>query len=126
VYAVAALGQSPRRIASGWHPDWSPRGRWIVFKAPSGRLALVRYRGDAVARDLTVRGSEPNFSPDGKWVAFVRGRYPRSSIYRIRLRDRVARRVTPPANPPGYELDVSTNSSPDWRPVRRGTRTRCR
>ena len=65
----------------GWHPDWSPDGKQILFWIRDGvneRLHLLDVDSDKPPRVLpgqfTPRNSDPVWSPDGKQIAFASDR----------------------------------------------------
>lgn len=93
---VSAGGGAPQRItpfaiAAGDGPDWSPDGKWIVFRTHSDsddmgptNLAVVHPDGTGL-HELTHfdaarhRVLSSSYSPDGKWIAYgarLNGAYP--------------------------------------------------
>jgi TolB protein len=73
---------------SGFHPSWSPDGRWIAFSSDNGRFAghmpgrwektqslsvyVVRADGSGLRRITRGRGvaGSPQWSPDGKQIYY--------------------------------------------------------
>jgi hypothetical protein len=87
VVRAPILGSTPRRVAPGRDPAFSPGGDWIVFGARTGRhWRLWRVRPDGSGRAPIGRGVRtemwPTVSPDGRLVAYVTSeRAPRTHLY---------------------------------------------
>jgi len=77
IYVLNLHDMRARRLTSGYHPAWSPRG-WIAFvrrgvdgvdriylMTSSGRDTHALFRSGA-------NGTQPSWSPDGRRIAFVR------------------------------------------------------
>ena len=122
IFIVNADGSGLRQLTDwslngGDHPDWSPDGKRILFRAVStaerdaGNLYTIAPDGTGLTqlthyppRKTVLLGS---FSPDGRWIVFSRFNdtaYP--SIYVMRTDGTALRRVT------SYNLTYS----PDWGP----------
>lgn len=74
---------SPRRIFAEDHPDWSPNGRWIVYRSnnnPEGTEKVYLSHPDGTGFHVILRGggtrsfTSSAFSPDG--TALIIGIYP--------------------------------------------------
>ena len=121
IFAVNPDGSRLRRLTpwnldAGDHPDWSPDGRRILFRAPANdefygsNLWTVSADGTGLRRvNRFGREAGPlsaSFSPDGKSIVFGllrEGRLP--DIYTIGVDGSGLRRVT---SSPSWE------SAPDW------------
>jgi TolB protein len=122
LFVVSASGQQPKRITpwsmnAGDHPDWSPDGRHILFRAPEDSFAgsslyVIRPDGTGL-RQVTRFGAatevlSASFSPDGEWLVFSRtGRSGRPDIFVIRRDGSGLRQVT---------RTSAWDSAPDWGP----------
>ena len=107
---------TPWRLDAGDHPDWSPDGKWIVFRSPTQGgfagtdLYVVRPNGTGL-RQLTDYGPKvevlsASFSPDSKWIAFAKtGRGGLPDLFLIRPDGSGLRQVT---------RTSAWDSSPDW------------
>lgn len=75
---LAGISSTPRVIARGYRPVWSPDSRWIAYLSPGGskgqsQICVVKAAG-RVTRKLThLTGSltQPEWSPDGKTLGFL-------------------------------------------------------
>jgi Tol biopolymer transport system component len=125
IFIVNVDGSGLRQLTDwslngGDHPDWSPDGRRILFRAVStaeshaGNLYTIAPDGSRLTqvthyppRKTVLLGS---FSPDGQWIVFSRFNdtaYP--AIYVIRVDGTGLRRVT----------QDNITYSPDWGPRQR-------
>jgi TolB protein len=69
---------TPYKLAAGDHPDWSPDGRWLIFRTDADQedspseLSLVHPDGSGL-RHFDTPGDtvlSASFSPDGDWVVY--------------------------------------------------------
>jgi TolB protein len=110
---------TPWRIDAG-QPDWSPNGRWIVFRTQQesdtkGNIALVHPDGTGLHRITNGHGKfrwlSCSFSPNGKRI--VAGRVPGSGqagnadVYVMNLKGNKRRNLT---------KSGAWESAPDWGP----------
>lgn len=71
-----AAPATPRYLANGRSPVFTPDGKWIVYSArtPKG-WKIFRVRPDGSGKQYIAGGAmqevEPAVSPDGKWVLFT-------------------------------------------------------
>jgi len=71
---------TPWKLDAGDHPDWSPDGRWILFRSQSfdlgGNLHAIRPNGTGLKQLTHVRPDvevlSSSYSPDGKSIVFSR------------------------------------------------------
>jgi TolB protein len=110
LFVANANGTGDHRITSwsldaGDNPDWSPDGKWIVFRTQvdadkGSNIALIHPDGTGF-RQLThftgaVNMRSATFSPDGQWIVFAsdlaKGGNP--AVYIMRLDGSGIQRVT--------------------------------
>lgn len=128
IYTTRPDGSHRRRVVGGYHPDWSPRGHWIVYGLPTtplpvggGGIALIRPDGSR-QRTLTSEGRDPAFSPDGRYIAFTRQESDRWTLVAMRLRDRRMRTIAtapPISNPSPMHVEEHLLLAPTWQPLPR-------
>jgi eukaryotic-like serine/threonine-protein kinase len=81
VWVMPALGGEPRKIATGNHPSWLPKGNSIIYVSGrwfERRLQRVSASGGnpqpiplaPVAGQTFNDIRRPTVSPDGRWIAF--------------------------------------------------------
>ena len=70
---------TPYAIAAGDSPDWSPGGRWLIFRTDAdqeggpSRLFMVHPDGSGL-KDFETPGDtvlSSSFSPDGDWIVLA-------------------------------------------------------
>jgi TolB protein len=110
---------TPWNIAAGDNPDWSPDGKWILFRSnvttdKQSQIYLVHPNGTGLTR-LTKfkRGAivtSSSFSPDGKWIVFATtGVGGNADVYVMRTDGTGKHPVT---------RTKLWDSAPDWGPAR--------
>jgi TolB protein len=84
LHVVSARGGKSRRVtpynlAAGDSPDWSPDGRWLIFRTHAdemggpSELSLVHPDGSGL-RHFDTPGDtvlSSSFSPDGNWIVYA-------------------------------------------------------
>ena len=121
IFVMNANGTGIRRVTpwhldAGDHPDWSPDGKWILFRSPVpegfARDDLYRVRPDGTglqqvtnyAREVEVLSA--SFAPDGKWIVLSRtGRGGAPDLFAMKPNGNGLRQVT---------RTIPRDSSPDW------------
>lgn len=71
------------RVKAGTFPAWASNGDDIYLTRNDSLLVMRTSSGSL--RLLLPDGFAPRPSPDGRWVAFVRGAWPTSALYALRL-----------------------------------------
>ena len=119
--AVSARGGrsrqiTPYKIAAGDHPDWSPDGRWLIFRTDAdlesgpSQLSLVHPDGSGLRHFETPGDTvlSASFSPDGDWIVYAApGRDGTFDLY--------AMRSDGPGNRP-LTRATEWDSAPEWGP----------
>ena len=72
IYVVEKKGTTPRRVAEGEAPDWSPREPMLAFQGHNGGIFLVDLR-TGKQRNIHKTGVGPLWAPDGVHIAFRDG-----------------------------------------------------
>ena len=124
VFVINANGTGVHRVTAwrldaGDHPDWSPDGKWILFRSPeSGGFAgtdLYRIRPDGTGlQQLTnfapqVEVLSASYSPNGKSIVFSRtGRGGLPDLFLMRSD---GTKLTQLTRTPQWD------SAPDWGPA---------
>lgn len=110
VYAVAAVGGTPRRLGQGNSPVPSTTGSRIAWVSRGKIWSAELASDDKPAQLVTARGSASSlaWSPDGSMLAFTSGRGTHSYIGVFTLATRTLRYLEP-----SLDRDVSPAWSPD-------------
>jgi TolB protein len=124
IYVATNRGTAPRRVTpwnlgGGDNPDWSPDGKWILFRSNEELVAqpqiFVIHPDGTGLRQLThfKRGTivtSSSFSPDGTWIVYgSTGSAGQADIFVMRADGTGSRAVT---------RTKDWESAPDWGPAR--------
>ena len=124
VYVASKQGTGARRVTpwslgGGDNPDWSPDGKWILFRSndelvEQSQIYVIHPDGGGL-KQLTQfkKGTivtSSSFSPDGKWIVFgSSGVASQADLYVMRADGTGVRRLT---------HTRLWESAPDWGPSR--------
>jgi Tol biopolymer transport system component len=124
IYVAGRQGTGARRVTpwslgGGDNPDWSPDGKWILFRSNEELAAQVQiyviHPDGTGLRQLTrfKKGTvvtSSSFSPDGKWIVYgASGVAGQADLYVMRADGTGARALT---------HTRTWESAPDWGPAR--------
>lgn len=109
---------TPWKLDAGDHPDWSPDGRWVLFRSKSfelgGNLYAIRPNGTGMKQLTHIRSDvevlSSSYSPDGKSIVFSRtGKGGLPDLFVMRNDGTNVRQLTRTAR---------WDSAPDWGPAK--------
>ncbi len=110
---------TPWRMQAGDHPDWSPDGRWILFRSPEVGLAgtdlyRVHPNGTGLKRLTNTKQDidmlSASYSPDGRSIVFSQtGKGGLPDLWVMRADGTKVRQLT---------RSAKWDSAPDWGPSR--------
>jgi Tol biopolymer transport system component len=106
---------TPYKLAAGDHPDWSPDGRWLIFRTDAdqedspSQLSVVHPDGSGL-RHFDTPGDtvlSASFSPDGDWVVYSGPGRGGADLYAMRSDGTGNRPLT---------RTTKWDSAPEWGP----------
>lgn len=68
---IRSDGQARTTLANGYHPAWSPNGKWIGYTDGERVLYFTTLSGVETTR--VGEGDAMFWAPSGKWIAYVKG-----------------------------------------------------
>lgn len=102
---VATGEERPLTERPGSYPDWSPDGRWVVYRSlrdARHELWLVPAAGGEPERLTGREASVPRWSPDGEHVYYVGMGTSADTVWAVHMESREERPVTAFAGRPGH------------------------
>ena len=124
VYVASSQGKGARRVTpwelgGGDNPDWSPDGKWILFRsneelAAQVQIYVIRPDGSGLEQLTHFKTgtivTSSSFSPDGKWIVYgASGVSGQADLYVMRADGTGMRALT---------HTKFWESAPDWGPSR--------
>jgi Tol biopolymer transport system component len=73
IFVVSALGGTPRNVANGWAPRWSPDGTQISYVDPAKSRIMIVPAGSGTAREVPTNqgiSGRALWLPDGKTLLY--------------------------------------------------------
>jgi hypothetical protein len=107
----------PLTRGGGFHPSWSPGGRFIAFSR-RGHVFVVRSSGGKPRR--LARGTDPVWSPDGTQIAFFRRALSGEEwtyLYVLSRRTGRVRRVSDQVFDFHDDWGTGASAGLDWQPL---------
>lgn len=68
---IRSDGQARTTLTNGYHPVWSPNGRWVGYTSGDGALYFITLSGVGTTR--VGEGDAMFWAPSGEWIAYVKG-----------------------------------------------------